>query len=55
MLELLKSKDSQLDLKQKYLVKEAGNLSNFEVKNANQIHDGLISNIERKLSLLKQL
>lgn len=42
-------------MKQKYLLRLAGNRDNFEAKTANQINDDMIHNIERKLSLLHQL
>ena len=55
MLELLKSKDSQAEMKQRHLLRAIGDKDKFEYKGAGSVHDDIISNIERKLSLLHQL
>ena len=45
MMTLLKSKDSQRDMKQKHLLRQAGDSSKFQLENAGKIHDDLIANL----------
>lgn len=42
-------------MKQKHLLRAVGDKDKFEYKAAGSIHDDIIHNIERKLSLLHQL
>jgi hypothetical protein len=50
----LKGRDEQMEMKQKYLQKVAGDRQRYEHVQRD-IGDNLVQNIERKLSLLHQL